>query len=396
MGSAKRRILYFVPELPALSSPMLHAQVFTPAGYLSKNGVDCLFVGAETSDENALSATKSISATYGIPAKVFCCHNSRIPYFSFVWTALRAAFLAKNLIRQYQPTHVYTRGYNSSLIARRIANNNGAKSVLDVRGVAAEEMAVKRGCGMTYRFILGRELNEIQKVDCLSCVSRPLREWIKRHTQRSDVAVIPSCVDTEKFAFSSKNRSRLRCSYGIGNSDTVICYSGGLGRWQRIDDIIKLCIGINRISEGFKFLFLCPQADDLKEIIRKTGLSSDRYLIIACGYNDVPSYLSVADIGIIMRYDTTINNVSSPVKIAEYLSCGLPVVLTSGIGDYSQMISEHGVGLVLDENGNVAEQVIRFTEENDLAELRRKAVSFAREELSLESHLNDFRRLFSF
>lgn len=63
----------------------------------------------------------------------------------------------------------------------------------------------------------------------------------------------------------------------------------------------------------------------------------------------VKKYLSAANAGIIMRKDVTVNNVESPIKVGEYLACGLPVILTKGIGDYSASLPKAGVALLLSD-----------------------------------------------
>ncbi len=43
-------------------------------------------------------------------------------------------------------------------------------------------------------------------------------------------------------------------------------------------------------------------------------------------YKEVPSYLSAADIAFIWRDKSIVNKVASPVKVSEYLGCGLPII----------------------------------------------------------------------
>ncbi len=42
------------------------------------------------------------------------------------------------------------------------------------------------------------------------------------------------------------------------------------------------------------------------------------------------------------------NQVASPVKAAEYLACGIPVILSPEIGDISSYIEKCGVGNLID------------------------------------------------
>jgi len=43
--------------------------------------------------------------------------------------------------------------------------------------------------------------------------------------------------------------------------------------------------------------------------------------------------------------------VASPIKFGEYLCCGLPVIMTPGIGDTEEIIEKHRIGRLLDLKG---------------------------------------------
>jgi glycosyltransferase involved in cell wall biosynthesis len=96
-----------------------------------------------------------------------------------------------------------------------------------------------------------------------------------------------------------------------------------------------------------------------------------------------------------MRHDNTVNNVASPVKVGEYLACGLPVILTRGIGDYSDMLPAAGVGMLLDEAGDIANQVLRFIHRTDFVSLRNDAIRFAQSRLTMTSNLDQYRSLYA-
>ena len=52
-----------------------------------------------------------------------------------------------------------------------------------------------------------------------------------------------------------------------------------------------------------------------------------------------------------MRESHPVNLVSSPTKFGEYLAAGVPVILTEGIGDYSEMAETMHVGITLKIDG---------------------------------------------
>ena len=66
-------------------------------------------------------------------------------------------------------------------------------------------------------------------------------------------------------------------------------------------------------------------------------------------HNDVKDVLLTADYGYVYRDKTETNLVSSPVKIAEYLSCGLKLLISDSLGDYFKMSILNNLGINLDD-----------------------------------------------
>jgi glycosyltransferase involved in cell wall biosynthesis len=70
-----------------------------------------------------------------------------------------------------------------------------------------------------------------------------------------------------------------------------------------------------------------------------------------------------ADVGLLIRGDDLVNRVAAPTKFAEYLACGLPVVVSRGVGDTESVVRTYGVGYVIeglsDESiSEVAQQIV--------------------------------------
>jgi glycogen synthase len=40
---------------------------------------------------------------------------------------------------------------------------------------------------------------------------------------------------------------------------------------------------------------------------------------------------------------------SSPTKYAEYLGCGLPLIINAGVGDSDALVTEHAAGVLVDD-----------------------------------------------
>lgn len=343
----------------------------------------------------ARRAQEQIQQQYGLASAIYADKRFRIPYFGLSYQAFAVARRAQNLIHEWRPDFIYSREFYCVPAINPIAESIGALSVLDVRGVVAEETALKRGRGLRYRFLLQKERTAIRKADRLCCVSQNMKQWIQRQTGREDVEVVPCCVNAASFAFSPEDRLSLRRKWGVADGELLFCYSGGLGAWQRIQDVIALFMEVALHVPKTRFLFLTRQRDTLRALLASSTLPTEKYIVTGCDHNKVAAHLSAADIGVIMRHDMIVNNVASPVKIGEYLACGLPVLLTRGIGDYSQTISQEGLGLLLEDDGKDIERIRAFIAKQDLIQLRQKTAEYANNHLSWSSHYGTYQRLYS-
>lgn len=67
--------------------------------------------------------------------------------------------------------------------------------------------------------------------------------------------------------------------------------------------------------------------------------------------------------GLLLREKSLVNEVASPTKFAEYMLCGLPCILTEGIGDYSRLAREHDIGTVINDLNKLHQytyQILKF------------------------------------
>ena len=77
------------------------------------------------------------------------------------------------------------------------------------------------------------------------------------------------------------------------------------------------------------------------------GFDPADYAVRSVAPRDVPGFLSAADAGIALYRPGISRLGTSPVKVSEYLACGLPVIVNSGIGDTDQLVQQHRVGALV-------------------------------------------------
>lgn len=107
-----------------------------------------------------------------------------------------------------------------------------------------------------------------------------------------------------------------------------IIYHGDLGEKRRISNVIKALKILKEFEIEFFILGSRKGFVKLYELGKTLGLSNRIIVHEPVSYDKVPKYINRADVGIIPLPKWPGWNVSSPIKLFEYLSCGLPVIAT--------------------------------------------------------------------
>lgn len=117
-------------------------------------------------------------------------------------------------------------------------------------------------------------------------------------------------------------------------------------------------------------------------------------------HDEVPLYLQEAHAGLLLRREDPVNQVASPTKFGEYLAAGLPVLLTEGIGDFSALVEDEGLGMIVpstfldagEPGEEDLEKLLNFlrTVAQEREQHRQHCIRYAREHLHWERHGHDF------
>lgn len=171
---------------------------------------------------------------------------------------------------------------------------------------------------------------------------------------------VNSCLVDNTFKFDALSSTKIRNELKLKDSETLMIFaSGGTAAWQNNDIIIKLA------NTGIKVLNLSRLEIKNKNVINKF-----------VPYSEVPKYLSAADISFIWRDNSLVNKVASPVKISEYMACGLPIV-HNGTVDLINTVTTDGIDALL----------INDIDDLNLVKVKNIVKEVNREELSKKGQL---------
>lgn len=201
-----------------------------------------------------------------------------------------------------------------------------------------------------FKMLFGFERRMLKKADNIIACTPSMQEYSKEKygIDRNDMFFKPACVDFEKFNINIPIDEALKTELGL-NGKTVMLYAGKLGGLyleKEVFEIVKA--GIDVFGENFRFLFLTNTSN--REIEKYcTELNIDRKIIVNrfVPHAEVPKHMALATFALNPMKSLPSRRHSAPIKDAEYWAMGLPVIITEGIADDSDIVDRKKIGYVL-------------------------------------------------
>jgi len=177
-------------------------------------------------------------------------------------------------------------------------------------------------------------------------VSKPMGEFLDQsYGQASgEQIVLPCLVDLQRFP-KAESRNALR--QGLGLADKfVVAYVGTASHWQCVEETVALFRKILHYKPQSLFLVFTPDAKAFQMLL--SDLPADCWRVEFRPHYELVNVLPAADVACLIRRRELLNRVSSPLKFPEYLACGLPVMIGPEVGQYSETVTNQGLGVMID------------------------------------------------
>ncbi len=279
-------------------------------------------------------------------------YHKRYPLLATGFDCLCGVLLGVFICIRYRVKIVHSRASVPAAMALVIRALTRVRFLYDADSRLSEEYADNghwRRNGLAFRAMAWVEAAARNRAHAIVVLSHRLRnDFIKQFGVRAPITVIPCCVDTDRFQFRPDDRDRKRRELGIGD-ERLFVYVGKVGARYLVSEMFAFYAAARQAWGNVRLLILSGDpADRFAEIAAAQKIVPSDYTLIRADYRDVPAWLCAADAGIALIRPAGCERGSSPIKIAEYLACGLPVVMTDEIGDASDLVRQNGVGVVLE------------------------------------------------
>lgn len=262
--------------------------------------------------------------------------------------------LARKLVRTEQIELVHARSHIPATIALRLKRRLGTKMIFDVRGLLADEYVDANHWpkdSLRYRLTKNAETQGLKAADGVVTLTQKIwdviKDWDSLRGRNVPHAIVPCCADLEVFRFDDAERAERRKELDV-EGRFVLVYSGSIDGWYLTEEMCDFFVTLRAQKPNAFFLWLTPGSRErITKLMTDRGISKQDFHIASAPPSDVPSYLSAADAGLAFIKPCFSKQASSPTKYAEYLGCGLPLIINAGIGDSDALINAEKAGALV-------------------------------------------------
>ncbi len=353
------RILYVTYD--GLTSLLGQSQIWPYIRGLSQMGHRFDLISFEQSDRQARigQAVAGETKAHGVawhPRRF----RTRPPVLSKILDHRDMLATARGLVRGGGIDAVHARSYVAADVARRLKREFGLPWIFDMRGFWVDErLDGGRWPQSTpfYRYLYRRwkakEQGFVADADRIVVLTEAARDEIAGWPgyRGQPISVIPCSVDHETFDVAPPdNRARARAELGIADDTVVLTYLGSIGTVYLLHEMLAFFARLKATRPSARFLLIGWH--DLDAVLTHAAgldISPDDLIIRPSEHAQVPYWLGAADLAIALRRPSYSSLGASPTKLAEYLACGLPVVVNDRVGDTARIVTQLDAGAVLRE-----------------------------------------------
>lgn len=291
-----------------------------------------------------------------------------------------------------------TRAAGIALIAKRL--RKGVRVIVDAHGVGSAEYAYAKAASpddLQLHRLQKDEQRVLSLADKVIFVSDRMRAYFEGVIKRdfNDARVIPCAVDAAILP-NSDNRDLMREKFGLKDR-FVVAYVGSAVAYQQPRQMVRLFSQLRKLMPEAFFLGVTQSPQVFRDLLGEFTVPEQDFMLTSLPHDQVMGTLQMGDVGLLLREESLLNQVSSPTKFGEYLLTGLPVLLTPSVGDYAVMAQRKGVGHLVDlDDMQVDQDLMDFLRsiQSNRADYLNRCRSFAQNDLSWEHYGKVLAKLF--
>ncbi|EOX4341819.1 hypothetical protein [Vibrio cholerae] len=160
-------------------------------------------------------------------------------------------------------------------------------------------------------------------------VSDAMRSFYYRKYPILDFIKKRHCIVPCSSRLSYQSCDKIKDSY---------LYLGGMDPWQSFDKICDIFNEINSFKPNAVFSIITRDKEKALKTLNLKNVKNFKVITINDSLN-LSKEISKYEYGFLIRDDSNVNKVASPIKLGEYLSCGVRPIITSVVSAFEEINS---------------------------------------------------------
>lgn len=264
---------------------------------------------------------------------------------------LKANLLDSKKVRKYIQAHhinvVMPRAtVAAAIVLRALDGLQQVKLLYDADGLQQDERVDFGGwnpTGLQYRIYRDIEFKALRKASGVLVRSQQAKHILAGRAgalfDENIITVINNGRD--KVLFSPKINLAFKANlFNLSKDFPLFVYAGSIGPQYCFEEMMYIFSKVHQYYANARFLILTGQPDIVIQNLAAHSALKGSCLVKKVAAEEMPLYLSIADIAFALRRPTFSMKAVAPIKLGEYLLCGVPVVATKSIGDTELYIKD--------------------------------------------------------
>lgn len=256
--------------------------------------------------------------------------------------------LSAKLVRHFReapPQFVYERAALYSTAGMAVARAAGVPLVVELNAPLTIEQSTYRGSHLP-ELAAQAERTTLRHAALVLTVSSTLRDYVTDlGVERDRVVVVPNGVDPRRFRPGAAVES-VRAKWGLG-AGPILGFVGGLRPWHGVRVFGPL---LERLASRFPDVQLViagegPLRAALVEDCARRGVGGRVIFTGAVEHTAIPDLIRTFDVALAPYEPSEHLFYFSPLKLFEYMACGVPVV-AAALGQIKEVVRHETNGLL--------------------------------------------------
>ena len=257
---------------------------------------------------------------------------------------------------------IHCRSYPASIIGMNLSEKFNVPFVFDMRGFWADERVEGKIWKLSnpiynqlYKWFKRKEKQLLKNSNAIISLTQNAKNeilnWNLKNVSNQKITVIPCCVDVTHFTIANESSRTNYCDeLSIPTDKKILLYSGSTGTWYMTNEMFDFYIQFKNNFKNTLFLMVTTQNHEaLFQLANKKGINTNEIKIVSATREQMPKYIQCAHAALNFILPSYSKKASSPVKLAEYMACGIPVFCNKNIGDIDLHATFTTSILLLDE-----------------------------------------------